>query len=78
MELCGKQKSVKKTFRSPTVIGYLFTLIVKKMNGDSLGAVTLAGPWNRPVSQIHTQKYFGSKADHCTPFSWVLYKLIKI
>ena len=30
MESCGKQKSVKKTFRSPTVIGYLFTLIVKK------------------------------------------------
>ena len=48
------------------------------MNGDSLGAVTLAGPWNRPMSQIHTQKYFGSKADHCTPFWWVLYKLIKI
>ena len=73
MESCGKQKSVKKTFRSPTVIGYLFTLIVKKMNGDSLGAVTLGGPWNRPGSQIHTQKYLGSKSDHCSPFQGVLW-----
>ena len=56
MEFCSKQKSVEKTFRSPTVIRYLFTFIVKKeMNGDSLGAVTPDALWNCPLRQIHTK-----------------------
>ena len=73
-----KCRSVKKT--SQITDSNLISIHphCKKMNGDSLGAVTLGGPWNRPVSQIHTQKYSGSKSDHCTPFWWVLYNLVKI